>query len=212
MGLNVVSNIFDGNIAENGGALYIMDDPNFNMDLNENRNIFFENNKFIRNIAHNFGGAIYSNYSRFYLANVDNNEIVCNKAGIMGGGLFSPKYVNKTSFSFKKITINNNTADSFEDNYSSKPFYVDLDTPFDNNNIKIMSGDRFPLSFTLYDEFYNIVKDITKYYSSLVLKVLLIIKDNDEYDEYDEYDSDYNYYESQKVHLTGNIGSFTYGN
>jgi len=144
------------------------------------------------------------------MANVNNNKIIYNKAGIMGGGIFSPNSVNKTSFNVNKVIIINNTADSLDDNYSSKPYYINLDTPLNNNIINIMSGDLFPLSFTLYDEFHNIVKDNTKYYSSLVLKVILIPKNNVEYDKYD----DHNKYEdvSQKIHLINNIGSFTNGN
>ena len=180
------------------------------MNLNENRDIYFENNVFSKNIAHSFGGAIYSNFTKFYLANANNNKIIYNKAGIMGGGFFSPSSVNKTSFNVGKVIIKNNTAGSSDDNYSSKPFYIDLDTFLNNNNINIMSGDLFPISFTLYDEFHNIVIDKTKYYSSLMLKVILIPKNNNKYNDYD----DYNEYEgvSQKVHLINNIGSFTYGN
>lgn len=196
MGLNFTSNIFDGNIAENGGALYIEDGPN--MELNENRDIYFENNIFSKNIAYNFGGAIYSNFTKFHLAIVNNNKIIYNKADIMGGGIYSPNSVNKTSFNVNKVTIKNNTAGSLDDNYSSKPYYINLDTPLNNNIINIMSGDRFPLSFTLYDEFHNTIKDNTKYYSSLILKVMLNPKNND-------------YNENQKHQLINNIGSFTNG-
>jgi len=201
LGLKLFSNTFDGNIAENGGALYIADGPN--LDLNENRDIYFENNIFSKNVAHSFGGAIYSNFTKFYLAIVNNNEIIYNKAGIMGGGMFSPNSVNQTYFNIEKTIIKNNVVDSLDDNYSSKPYYINLDTPLNNNNIiNIMSGDLIPLSFTLYDEFHNIVKDNTNYYSSLMLKVMLIPKNNDEYDDY----------KNQQIHLTNNIGSFTYGN
>ena len=77
LGLNFTSNTFDGNIAKNGGALYIEDGPN--MNLNENRDIYFEKNIFSKNIAHNFGGAIYSNFTKLYLTDVNNNEIIYNK-------------------------------------------------------------------------------------------------------------------------------------
>jgi len=206
LGLKFISNTFDGNIAENGGALYIVDGQD--MDLNENRDIYFENNIFCKNIAHSFGGAIYSNFTKLYLANVNNNIITYNKAEIMGGGIFSPNSVNKTSFNINKVTIENNTVDSLDNNYSSNPYYINLDTPLNNNIINIMSGDRFPLSFTLYDEFHNIIKDNTKYYSSsLILKIILMTKNNDEY-EYDDCDE---CDDNQKIHLINNIGSFTNG-
>jgi len=125
----------------------------------------------------------------------------------------SPNNFNSTII-FENIIFDNVGSDIvknyLDDNYSSKPYYINLDTPLNNNNniINTMSGDRFPLSFTLY-EIHNRVIDNTKFYSSLILKIMLIPKNNEKHNENDKY-NDYN--KIKEIHLINNIGSFTYGN
>ncbi|ORY07419.1 hypothetical protein LY90DRAFT_519117 [Neocallimastix californiae] len=172
--LNLTNTYFIKNKAVNGGAIYISDSISKDIDnINDNiyNNIKIENNTFKRNTANDFGGAIYSEYSKFYLADSKNNLITFNKAGIMGGGIYSPKYIDKTIFDLSNNIIENNTINSFIDNYTSKPSYILLNTIFEDDTINIITGEYISLVFTLYDEFDNIVNDITKFYSSITLKI-----------------------------------------
>jgi len=200
--LNLTNTYFIKNKAVNGGAIYISDSISKDIDnINDNiyNNIKIENNTFKENTANDFGGAIYSEYSKFYLADSKNNLITFNKAGIMGGGIYSPKYIDKTIFDLSNNIIENNTINSFIDNYTSKPSYILLNTIFEDDTINIITGEYISLVFTLYDEFDNIVNDITKFYSSITLKLTL----TNEEDEYDQ--NNLNYI------INGNICSFING-
>ncbi|OUM69480.1 hypothetical protein PIROE2DRAFT_2569 [Piromyces sp. E2] len=197
MKVELISNQFYKNKAINGGAFYLESDIN----NNEKNIITIKNNIFKENIAENFGGAVYSNFKNFYISNSLNNTITDNEAGIMGGGVYFHQYINKKIFNLENIQIENNTVNSYINNYTSKPSYIKLNTTLniDNDNIiNITTGDRFPLNFTLFDNFDNIIEDITKYYSSITLKVTL---DEDNSNE----DDTILYY------LKGNIGSFVKG-
>jgi len=201
LNLSLTNTYFIKNKAVNGGAIYISDSISKDIDnINDNiyNNIKIENNTFKENTANDFGGAIYSEYSKFYLADSKNNLITFNKAGIMGGGIYSPKYVDKTIFDLSNNIIENNTINSFIDNYTSKPSYILLNTIFEDDTINIITGEYISLVFTLYDEFDNIVNDITKFYSSITLKLTL----TNEY-EYDQ--NNLNYI------INGNICSFING-
>ncbi|OUM63939.1 hypothetical protein PIROE2DRAFT_61010 [Piromyces sp. E2] len=202
MEFNLISNNFDGNKAKNGGALYFKNGKN--IDNINNRPINIENNNFNNNMADYFGGAIYSEYSKLFLASITNNVIKDNNAGIMGGGIYSPKSIDKNLFRVEDNFYENNKYDD----YATGPAYIELDKSkikIDNNEtISLKTGDRLPLSFIMKDEFNNIIVDVTKYYSSIILKVILQRKDKNEIEE--EEDSDHYY------HLTGNIGTFSRGN
>ncbi|ORX64116.1 hypothetical protein BCR32DRAFT_273221 [Anaeromyces robustus] len=191
---------------------------------NENVIIVIENNYFIENVAINFGGAIYSEYDMLYLATTKNNTVIKNSAGIMGGGIYSPKYVNKTLFNLNNWKFINNTVSSNIDNYTSKPSYIKLNNSYKNGKeIKIRTGDQIYLNFTLHDEFDQLVKDITKYYSGITLILYMTINDNKENsnenknEDYNEYENEYyniNIYNKKNQNfyrLTGNIGMFTNG-
>jgi len=185
----------------NGGAIYISDSVSKDIDnINDYiyNNIKIENNVLKENTANDFGGAIYSEYSKFYLAHSKNNLITFNKAGIMGGGIYSPKYVDKTIFDLSNNIIEKNTINSFIDNYASKPSYILLNTIFEDDTINIITGEYISLIFTLYDELHHIVNDITKFYSSITLK--LTLTNEDEYDQ-----NNLNYI------IKGNICSFING-
>jgi len=112
-----------------------------------------------------------------YMIKAINNKIAWNKAGIAGGGIYSPKSVNKSLFDLSQCEIYNNTVNSYWDNYTSAPSYIVLNTKIENY-IKIYSGDYLPLSFTLYDEYDKIIEDITKY-NSITLKITLQRTEND---------------------------------
>jgi len=193
MELNLNSNVFINNYADNGGAIYFGNEISNtdNMDyppININNNIFKENK------AERFGGAIYSNLHKLGQAIVNDNQIVYNEAGIFGGGIYSPNVsINETLFDIAKNEIENNTVASFIDNYSSKPSYIMLNS---NKTISVYVGEYIPLMFSLYDDFDNIIIDITKYYSFLSLK--LVIMENDSIDIDNSY-------------ILGNVGSFIKG-
>ncbi|ORX56015.1 hypothetical protein BCR36DRAFT_280564 [Piromyces finnis] len=103
--LNLNSNVFSDNQAMNGGALYIKDNSDFNV-TNENFYFTMNNNSFNNNIAENFGGAVVTEFKNKYNnVIIKNNIFIHNKAGIMGGGLFSHNLYNK-SFFINNIDIN----------------------------------------------------------------------------------------------------------
>jgi len=210
MKLNLNSNTFIENKAINGGALYIKDNTDISKNYND-FNITINNNSFNKNEVEDFGGAIFifMEFDDKYNIQFENNTLLLNTAGIMGGGLYSHNLNLNTLFQ-KNIFVNN-TVNSYINNYTSRPYYITIDTNFTNNKKSIITGEYLPLKFSLYDEYDNIIFDITKYYSSLILKATLNINDNnnddDDYDEDDDDDDDV----SKKYHLIGNIGSFSNG-
>ena len=192
MKLELLSNIFSKNKGENGGALYFGMEKN--NDVYENRTLNIEDNIFTENEAFNFGGAIYSEYNKLKFASINNNKISHNVAGIMGGGIYSKNAIDLAGYEFY-----NNTNNSILENYISKPSYINLNTKL-SQNIELNVGEYLPLAFTLYDDFGNLIIDITKYYLLLTIK-LVLIKDNDNLTN-DEINNHY---------LIGNIGSFIKG-
>jgi len=128
-----------------------------------------------------------------------NNTISYNKAGIDGGGIYSSNIVNKNLFDINQFEFINNTVNSFKNEYSSLPYYIVLNTKMENNSIKISSGDYLPLSFSLYDEYNNILEDMAKYYS-IALKISLYYEDNKD-----------NSSTSDKIILNGNREVFVKG-
>jgi len=192
MDLSLNSNIFINNNGDNGGAIYFGNEIS-NIDDMNNPTVNINNNIFKENKAERFGGAIYSNYHKLGQATVNDNQIVYNEAGISGGGIYSPNSINETLFDMTKIKIENNTVDSFIDNYSSKPLYIMLNS---NETISVNVGEYIPLMFSLYDDFDNIIIDITKYYSFLSLKLVMVETD------FSDIDNSY---------ILGNVGSFIKG-
>ncbi|OUM60857.1 hypothetical protein PIROE2DRAFT_13300 [Piromyces sp. E2] len=208
--LNIKSNIFTNNHAINGGAIYLEDDFKNNNDDGK-ENVIFENNIFYGNNAEEFGGAIYSNYQNLYNETAINNTISYNIANIMGGGIFAESWFDKNQFNVNNNKIFNNTVNSYINNYTSKPSYISLDTKISFPK-ELSTGDLLPLTFSLHDQYGNIMEDITKYYSSLSIKIELQQK----YDEDDEYyyDDEYNNYinsNKEKYKLYGNVGTFIMG-
>jgi len=204
MELNFNSNNFFNNKAINGGALYFKKSDD-SVDIVNNKTISFSNNIFDKNIAENFGGAIYSEYDKLYLASFDNNTIKNNEAGIMGGGIYSPYNSDKNLFDVDKIIFGKNKMD----NYTTGPANIILNYKKSNIDINkpinLITGDILPLEFQLRDEFNQIIEDITKYYSELTLNVTLtkIYKDGEDDDDYEDEDDYY---------LNGNLASFSNGN
>ncbi|ORX50769.1 hypothetical protein BCR36DRAFT_397449 [Piromyces finnis] len=172
MDLNLISNIFSDNKSLNGGALYLKDSNN--TISNNLSNIQIKNNIFRNNVVENFGGAIYSEYSNLYLAKTENNSIIYNSAGIIGGGIYSPFSINKNLFDINSFEIGNNTISGYINDYASKPSYITLNKKLDIKNKELRPGDYLPLIFTLYDEFDQLYNDIIKYYSMLSLNLDLV--------------------------------------
>jgi len=204
MKLNLYSNIFNSNKASKGGGLFLKgecDEYLSNYVNSKDNSIKIENNIFSKNIAINEGGSIYSDYSNFHLAFSKNNNITFNKAGIMGGGIYSlyPEDKDKL-FNEENFRTYNNTVESNISNIESKPSYITLES--ENYDNEIISGDYIPLSFILYGKFGNILKDHSKYYSSITLKVIL--------EENKQTNDDINH-EKINYKLLGNVCSFNNG-
>lgn len=197
LNLELKYNNFNHNEALDGGALYL-----FNL-LKENNNIpmyhmKLENNTFFKNHARNFGGALYIDFDKFDLLSIKNNEIFNNNADIMGGGLFSFN-LNKT-FNSNDMYIYNNTANSLNNDYSSKPSLILLQTELTEKNLNITSGKHLPLLFYLYDEYGNFINDISNFYSDISIKIVL------------EEVNDENNIEKEYLNLFGNECTFINGN
>eukprot|EP00833_Pecoramyces_ruminatium_P013796 jgi/Orpsp1_1/1187828/evm.model.d7180000060425.1 len=212
LNITLNSNTFIKNKAINGGALYIMNGINNNLeDVEEYKSdIIIENNSYENNVAENFGGAVYSNFNKLYNAKLLNNVIKYNTAGINGGGLYSPDEENKI-FNLSQTKFENNTVNSYLNNYSSRPSYILLNRRIKNKYVDITTGDVFPLSFTLYDAYDNVVKDITKYYSSLNIKILLVKKDNNNNNNNNNNNLNVNKTNKKEYNIKGNICFFSNG-
>lgn len=205
MNIKLISNNFTNNEAVNGGALYFSNKNNVNkIDSYYYYKIenLIKDNIIEENTADNFGGGIYSEYNQFKNSKVENNIIINNKAGILGGGLFSLKPVNETLFDLTNCKIKNNTVNSLTDEYSSNPYLLSLKTKINKNENEITTGDYFPLIFNVKDNFGNIVYDVTKFYSSMTLKILL--------NEISE-DGIIDYSDNSNYYIEGNIGLFING-
>jgi len=188
------SNQFCNNIAKNGGALYLSD--NGNSSNRRNMDIIFENNVFKDNYASDFGGAFYSDYSKFYMATAKNNSFINNKAGAMGGGIYFNNFIDKN---LQNSIFKDNLVGYLTDDYSAKPAYVLLNTKLNSETSKVNSRDYFPLIFTLYNDFDNVVTDVNKYFNMITLRLEIKEKNSD----YEEYNGNY--------YITGNIGTFING-
>ncbi|ORX84871.1 hypothetical protein BCR32DRAFT_291039 [Anaeromyces robustus] len=194
MELNLNSNLFNNNKAVNGGALSFEDNKgiiknNINYRKRRKRNeiiendnslnniiINMENNIFEKNQAENYGGAIYSNYNSINSYINKNNKIKYNEAGIMGGGIYSKNIWNNSKCIFifdHSSDFQENISNNHLNNYSSKPSYISLDNKIKGNKISLYSGDLLPLSFSLYDEYDNIVEDKAKFLSYVMLTLSL---------------------------------------
>jgi len=215
MSVSLTSNVFEYNKGFNGGAIYFNSvERKFKTTTNKFKTLNMENNIFIENESENFGGAIFAQFESNKQIICKNNEIMYNKAGIMGGGLFSPKLIDIKNNKNKNNNNNdiipfrfvNNTVASIINNYTSKPSYIALETPLNNNLINITTGEFFPLNFTLRDVYDNVMVDITKYYSSITIKISINEVNNISDDKYT-----YNLNNNQIYSLSGNIGSFLYG-
>ena len=199
MELTLESNLFKKNTAVNGGALFFSDDSN-----NDNQKIIAKNNTFSKNSVTEFGGAIYSGsiiFNKNQFNTFENNIISYNTADVMGGGIYSAQTTNIIQFNQSEWYFANNTINLHSNDYTTKPAYLSLNSPF-NQKIKLITGDILLLNFTLFDGYDNIIKDVTKYYSSMTLRITLEKKNKDLYDNNIK---DYYLQENAKQLINGNI-------
>jgi len=204
--LNLTSNIFKNNKAANGGGIYLGDNKN---SLEENRNvIFIKNNTFLNNYANNFGGAVYFKLLNNYNTTIIDNNVISNAADISGGGMYSVNNQFKNDFILKNNNnFLNNTVNSYKSDYTSKPYSIGLNENYINQrNFNIITGDYLSIGFNLYDIYDKVIEDITEYYSSISLKLLLEPLNYNEF--YFNVNDNFNSY----YHLLGNICSFSNGN
>jgi len=197
------SNIFDNNKAVNGGALFFsIDKMNYLWNTNHQKTII-RNNIFNENSAKEFGGAIYTEFTKFnktHYNTFENNTLSYNTAGVMGGGLYSSQITNITSLKPEEWNFIHNTVNLHLNEYTTKPSYLTLDTPF-NKKVVLITGDVLPINFTLYDSYNNVVQDITKYYSSMTLRITLEKINNLN----DKKEKNYKLLENTRQLLNGNI-------
>ncbi|OUM66936.1 hypothetical protein PIROE2DRAFT_5796, partial [Piromyces sp. E2] len=170
MTLYINNNKFYNNKSKSGSAIYFSGTNDSEDSEYTYEDVIIKNNIFYNNTAKYFGGAIYSEYNKLYLALSYNNKFLFNKAGNMGGAIFSPHSVDKNLFNLTDDIFENNSVLSNKDDYNSKPAYITLNTKL-YNDISINVGDYFPLEFSLYNEFNDLSTDIAKYYSLLTLKL-----------------------------------------
>eukprot|EP00833_Pecoramyces_ruminatium_P000369 jgi/Orpsp1_1/1174401/evm.model.c7180000049960.1 len=84
---------------------------------------------------------------------------------------------NENNNNYKLINVNdknikyiNNTSESHGNNYATDPYMINLLTE-NIENITLKSGDLFPLKFNIIDEFDQIIEDMSKLYSNIILKM-----------------------------------------
>lgn len=167
--MTISSSIFEGNQAQNGGAIY------FNkIETNENRknsSISIVDTIFRNNVAKYFGGAMYSDFEGLNGAHINNVNFTSNKA-YSGGAVYTSYNKNKTLFDVfnKNINYTNNFSESHGNDYASDPYMIYLKDD-DNKNITLKSGNIFPLEFNITDQFDQYVNDISKYYPNIGINV-----------------------------------------
>ncbi|OUM59039.1 hypothetical protein PIROE2DRAFT_15554 [Piromyces sp. E2] len=172
--LEIINSDFYGNHGLNGGAIYF--DSEEDIDEYETYIKLFNNN-FIDNIAGKYGGAIYSNYTNLYLADVANIMIKNNSAGIAGGGLFSPSKNQKTLISNEDLKFESNTANSYGNEIATHPSLVVVsyndNKKYYNNTISVSSGSDLSFSFYMYDSQNIKINDKINYFNFISIKAYI---------------------------------------
>ncbi|KAG4088500.1 hypothetical protein H8356DRAFT_1280889 [Neocallimastix lanati (nom. inval.)] len=183
--MKILSSVFENNYGINGGVIYFGQSNNH---LNKNT-IELVDLIFNKNRAEYFGGVIFSDYEYLNFQNIRNVTFTENHA-YAGGVVYidnenskndenniENKFIFMENKNFKYI---HNTAESHGNNYATDPYMTDL-LKSDINNFVIKSGDSFPLKFNLTDEFNQIIKDESKLYSNMGLKISIANEDNNKY-------------------------------
>jgi len=204
----------NNNIGLNNSIGNIINIKKTNGSINKNNTITIENTKFYKNKANNFGGAIFYEFTdQYYHIMTSNNEILYNNAGIMGGGIYSNNRTDTTFFNSNNNNIDKNTVNSSKNDYTSKISYIALDTKLKDNSIEVHTGEVFQLQFSLHDDYDNIITDITKYYSALILKIT--IEEIQKFDYYNRLTNNIHrlkkIYDNVEYSISGNTCSFING-
>eukprot|EP00833_Pecoramyces_ruminatium_P007738 jgi/Orpsp1_1/1181770/evm.model.c7180000078520.1 len=169
LNINITSSVFCNNYAMNGGVIY------FNKKLSNNNinNINIADSVFSKNNAKYYGGVIYSNIEALNLSKISNTTFNENHA-YAGGILYLNNINNYTFFDVKdknkNIKFIDNISESHGNEFASGPSVKTLITG-KTKEITVRSGEIFPLEYKLIDEFDQIIKDISKYYSNIILKI-----------------------------------------
>ncbi|OUM60765.1 hypothetical protein PIROE2DRAFT_13403 [Piromyces sp. E2] len=172
------TNIKNNNIKNNGGAFLNGGSVYFQKtsDIELNHSIKIIDTQFKNNKAEYFGGAIYSDFVGLNNLNTKNVTFIGNHA-YAGGAIYSNKNCNKALFSKNTMYINN-TAESHGKDFATSPYIVNFKQSELKNYI-VTSGELFPLQFNLTDEFGQIIQDVSKYYSNIILTLTPIINDDE---------------------------------
>jgi len=88
-----------------------------------------------------------------------------------------------------------NKAESHGNNHATNPSLIKLLNIEQYDNKAIKSGSYLPMKFSIFDSYENLIQDPYKYYSDIVIKVLM--------------DNTYN--KTEKYIIKGNVGSFNNG-
>jgi len=205
LNITLNSNFFHKNNAMNGGAVFF---SNSNND-EKNINIYVENNIFKENIANYYGGAINLKFDTLNIKKYNNNDILDNIAGVLGGGVYLTNLFFNKSVSFNVYNnsrIENNKVGSYSNNYSSRPTSIILTNAVENNILNVKTGEYISLNFKLLDVFNNTIIDTSNYFSVITLRLLLDKKSTNQ----NKRNTDINYNIGYK--LLGNICNFINGN
>ncbi|OUM63281.1 hypothetical protein PIROE2DRAFT_10249 [Piromyces sp. E2] len=213
--LNIISNTFIKNEGINGGAIYLYDNNKSLSKKNGDKQYFdytinINDNTFKENLAHNYGGAIfYKLYTPISSSSsLIKNKYENNKAGILGGAIYTDNSKEQNIPDIDQNTFSNNFANDFDNNYTSKPSYILLNTILAKNK-KIYSGDYLPLMFDLYDE-YGKIMEVNNYINNIIMKVTME-KKNEHNNNSNNNNNDNNKSKVKTHYLTGNVASFISG-
>ncbi|ORX47930.1 hypothetical protein BCR36DRAFT_405245 [Piromyces finnis] len=183
LNVDINSTIFENNKAMNGGAIYIEKsfiEHDSNID-NENKDdflVFINNSLFINNKARYYGGAIFSNFEAYKVLNLNKVSFIKNSA-YAGGAIYMSNNNTQLYHNYEyneNVVFTNNTSESHGNDYASEPHIIN-----ELNNLNIISmksGETIKLKFNLIDKFNQIVNDISKVYSSIILSVVLDKENN----------------------------------
>ncbi|KAL6599709.1 hypothetical protein U3516DRAFT_643530 [Neocallimastix sp. 'constans'] len=177
LNLSIESSRYISNAAVNGGALYL--DKTL-INNNFQSNIKLTNVTFQSNIAYDYGGALYSDYDKLYVAEIQDVNFNKNIANIAGGAIFVPNEYNKKSLDISKCNFVNNIGETHGNDFTTEVSYIKLSNTDINTIIK--SGDYIPLKFSLYDEYGKFIFDKFNIYSGISLSINIQNNDTPKYE------------------------------
>lgn len=175
--MNINSTIFENNVGLNGGAIYFNQSTKKNIDGSFN----IVNTTFINNEAFYYGGAIYSDYEGLNLSKIQKVNFRENHA-YAGGALYTNKNSEYTLFNVytNEIQYQNNTSESHGINFATAPYtIIESGQILSDDILKMTSGEGYSFQFYVIDEYDQKVRDISKFYSNIILKITNENQDNE---------------------------------